>query len=155
MTYRTVFPEVFSVALFFAFVIVAVSFFMYDVLVDRRNETLVDKFARSNAIVASLFPKNYLSKLMGDDDEDNNNNNNKNAKSKSYSGHKSLKALMSGDDAATNALVNKKDGSLNTNSKPLAEVFPNVTILFAGKKRRRKASMAPFPLFTCMHIFIL
>ena len=40
----------------FTFVPVTIVFFIYDIMVQRRNETIVVTAARSNAIVSSTFP---------------------------------------------------------------------------------------------------
>lgn len=107
-------PETYALIVSFLFFVIILAYFIYDKLVDQRNEKLVARFARSNAIVASLFPKEYQERLMGDDDTDSGSD----AKSKG-----SLKHFMSSGLTGQHAC--------RTGSKPLADLFPDVSILFA------------------------
>eukprot|EP00934_Nitzschia_sp_Nitz4_P000393 Nitzschia sp. Nitz4//scaffold129_size63868//17137//21252//NITZ4_006196-RA/size63868-processed-gene-0.67-mRNA-1//-1//CDS//3329534896//393//frame0 len=95
----------------------AVAFHTYDVFVQRRNEKLVKNAARSNAIVASLFPSNIRDRLLNvpqhpavDDNQ------------KKRTGSIGLKQFMSGGMVAGGDL---------TNGKPLADLFLECTIMFA------------------------
>jgi hypothetical protein len=111
LSYRTSFPEWFTLVLFLAFLGVATAFFKYDLLVDHRNEKLIDKFARSNRIVSQLYPKMYHDRLLGNDNDDNASKTSK----KSETGK--LKKLMTQGDA-------KMAGNADKSSKPLADIFP-------------------------------
>lgn len=47
---------IYAVLVAFTFVVVAIVFVIYDILVQKRNEKIVVTAARSNAIVSSMFP---------------------------------------------------------------------------------------------------
>lgn len=55
--YTSSIPMTYAVVISVTFIIVAFVFFLYDMVVQNRNENLVGKAAKSNAIVASLFPE--------------------------------------------------------------------------------------------------
>ena len=88
--------------------LVAAVFFIYDLLVQQRNEKIVNTAARSNAIVSSIFPDAFRDRLL-----QRNEMSSKHGHLKSY-------LLNGGGD----------DGS-NSSSKPLADLFLETTILFA------------------------
>ena len=83
-------------------------FFIYDVLVQRRNEKIVVTAARSNAIVSSIFPDAIRDRLL----EQN--------VATSKQGHLKSYLLNGGSDDAG-----------NQSSKPLADLFLETTVLFA------------------------
>ena len=92
----------------FTFILVAAVFYIYDLLVQRRNEKIVVTAARSNAIVSSMFPDAIRDRLLHQNTV------------KSKQGH--LKSfLMNGTD----------EESGNMSSKPLADLFLETTVLFA------------------------
>ena len=92
----------------FTFVLVAVVFLIYDLLVQHRNEKIVVTAARSNAIVSSMFPDAIRDRLLHQND------------AQSKQGH--LKSyLMNGEG----------DGTGSMSSKPLADLFLETTVLFA------------------------
>jgi hypothetical protein len=102
----------FAVAIIFAFAIFM--FFVYDRLVERRQKLVLDKAAQSTAIVSSLFPKNVRDRLMQTSTEKDKSGNNAAFR------NSRLKSLM-GEETNENA----------ENSKPIADLFPNCTVLFA------------------------
>eukprot|EP00934_Nitzschia_sp_Nitz4_P003459 Nitzschia sp. Nitz4//scaffold506_size4488//37//3349//NITZ4_009244-RA/size4488-snap-gene-0.0-mRNA-1//-1//CDS//3329553613//3449//frame0 len=106
-------PMIFAIVVACFFGMVAGVFYMYDVFVQRRNEKLVNNAARSNAIVASLFPSNIRDRLL--------NVNQQSADIRRKSGALGLKGFMSGEMEAQD----------DTNSKPLADLFLECTVMFA------------------------
>ncbi|CAB9507532.1 Receptor-type guanylate cyclase gcy [Seminavis robusta] len=108
-------PEAYAIVVSMLFFCIAAVYFVYDQLVDGRNEKLIARFARSNAIVSSLFPKNIQARLLGDGDTSS-------VGGKSYRSGSSLKAFMSSGGTGDHG---------NGASKPLADLFPDVSILFA------------------------
>jgi class 3 adenylate cyclase len=107
-SYRTITPKIYAAVVAFTFVLVAVVFFIYDLLVQHRNEKIVVTAARSNALVSSMFPDAIRDRLLQQND------------AQSKQGH--LKSyLMHGDDG----------GSGSLSSKPLADLFLETTVLFA------------------------
>ena len=99
---------IFAVVVAFTFILVAAVFFIYDLLVQRRNEKIVVTAARSNAIVTSMFPDAIRDRLLHQNEA-----NSKHGHLKSY-------------------LINGEDGKCgNQSSKPLADLFLETTVLFA------------------------
>ena len=86
------------------FVIVALIFMVYDFLVNKRNQKITDVAVKSNAVVNSLFPAEVRDRLLEGGNE------------KSAMGRSSL------HDNGTNNGVGK--------SRPIAELYPDVTIMF-------------------------
>eukprot|EP00934_Nitzschia_sp_Nitz4_P008759 Nitzschia sp. Nitz4//scaffold136_size62208//2//1935//NITZ4_006359-RA/size62208-augustus-gene-0.3-mRNA-1//-1//CDS//3329535591//8749//frame0 len=106
-------PMIFAIVVACFFGMVAAVFYTYDVFVQRRNEKLVNNAARSNAIVASLFPSNIRDRLL--------NVNNQPADIRKKSGALGLKGFMAGEMGMEE----------DTKSKPLADLFLECTIMFA------------------------
>ena len=52
-------PELFATVVAITFGLVALVFFVYDLVVQRRNHNLIVKAAQTNAIVYSLFPNKH------------------------------------------------------------------------------------------------
>jgi hypothetical protein len=102
----------FAVAVIFAFAILM--FCLYDRLVERRQRFVLHKAVQSTAIVSSLFPKSVRERLMEMSTEKDMSGSNA-ARSNSR-----LKSLM-GEESKENA----------ENSKPIADLFPNCTVMFA------------------------
>jgi class 3 adenylate cyclase len=98
------------------FFLMALAFFMYDRFVQRRNSKIVSAAATSNAIVSSLFPSNVRERLFTEKDTG------KQLKNSMHCTTSRLKTFLNGgeDGDETLALV----------SKPIADLFPNTTILF-------------------------
>jgi class 3 adenylate cyclase len=87
---------------------VAIVFFIYDMLVQRRNEKIIANAARSNAIVSSMFPDAIRDRLLQQND--------------TQSKHGQLKSF----------LMNKEGNASGTMlSKPMADLFLETTVLFA------------------------
>lgn len=77
-------------------------FFLYDMVVRRRNRNLVNNAAQSNAIVTSMFPGHFREKMITQS---------------SLLINKNLKAYMNGDQ--------------DTAGGPMADLFISVTVIFA------------------------
>ena len=100
-------PVTSAIAAAVAFAAVIFIFVVYDVLVQRRNENLVMKAARSNAVVSDLFPGAIRDKIL-DQENGNTSSNNK------------MKNFLQNGKVTT-----WKDG------KPLAELYLDTTVLYA------------------------
>ncbi|KAL7568291.1 hypothetical protein ACA910_022628 [Epithemia clementina (nom. ined.)] len=117
------------------------TFFFYDYFVKRRNSKVLDMATRTSAIVSSLFPSNVRDRLLllGDANNDTKgkkgdpSNNNKKEAEGGHGGTRSkLKHFLlsevelesCGGDAETKDLE-------PYGSKPIADIFPETTILFA------------------------
>jgi hypothetical protein len=100
----------FAVAIIFAFAICM--FFVYDRLVERRQRLVLHKAVQSTAIVSSLFPKNVRDRLMQESSVFE-----RVGGSLRNSRHKN----PLGEETKEN----------EENSKPIADLFPNCTVMFA------------------------
>ena len=105
-----------SAVVFFA---IAVGFFVYDRFVHKRNTKIVDAAARSNAIILSLFPAKVRDQLLAQQKWDTCTKQN---------------AASSKEQVTPESLFNDSS-NLNTahnpNSAPIADLFPDCTVLFA------------------------
>eukprot|EP00977_Amphora_coffeiformis_P013348 scaffold3471_cov175-Amphora_coffeaeformis.AAC.22 len=111
-------PKIFAICIATTFVLVTIIFFVYDFLVQERNTKLVQKAAKSNAIVSSMFPSTIRDRLIGQDNELDGKSHKKKTKS--------LKAFMvSGDRTGSD------DDGPDIASKPLADLFLETTVCFA------------------------
>ncbi|KAL3918421.1 MAG: hypothetical protein SGILL_004243 [Bacillariaceae sp.] len=99
------------------FVFTALVFLLYDMLVQRRNNVVSSKAVRSTAIVASLFPKNVADQMM------NEANHGTSSARASSTTRKTLEAMGTGADTA--------HPNASAYNKPIADLFPDTTILFA------------------------
>lgn len=121
--------------IFFAFL---VSFLYYDHMVLKRQREAAAAAARSEALVQSLFPAEIRDRLFKGDEE-------KAADAKEVAKNKAdllqsvpeaqkfrLKNFLDEEDAEDNAnkQSSKLDGSIRE-SKPIADLFPNTTVMFA------------------------
>jgi class 3 adenylate cyclase len=105
-------------AISMAFVIMGGTFVMYDRFVRRRNITMLHAAARSNAILSSLFPTQIRERLFAEKDE--------NAAAQTEG-----KNMLSFDALGKKWDSNNEDEELVYKSKPIADLFPETTILFA------------------------
>jgi hypothetical protein len=109
-TYKSSTPVIitFAVAVIFAFAVAM--FVVYDRLVERRQKLVLQKAVQSTAIVSSLFPKNVRDRLMQTQATDSDTDESK----------ARLMSFMGG--------ANERGFDSN---KPIADLFPNCTVLFA------------------------
>eukprot|EP00934_Nitzschia_sp_Nitz4_P007269 Nitzschia sp. Nitz4//scaffold229_size32011//3230//7371//NITZ4_007915-RA/size32011-processed-gene-0.6-mRNA-1//1//CDS//3329542847//7259//frame0 len=106
-------PMIFAIVVASFFGMIAAVFYTYDVFVQSRNDKLVNSAARSNAIVASLFPSNIHDRLLNVPQQP--------ADIRKKSSSLGLKGFMSGELGVDD----------DTKSKPLADLFLECTIMFA------------------------
>ena len=99
---------------------------MYDVLVSRHQEAVKESAERSNAIISSLFPAQVRDRLLAGGSAD----------------AAETKASFASPLVQTNNMSdgkNRGEGDENApgtellNSRPIADLFANCTVLFAGK----------------------
>lgn len=86
------------------FLAIILVFVIYDVLVQRRNEKLIENAARTRAVVSSLFPSNVRAKLIG------------------------------GDSGKRGNIIKTTDGAISSvaqSDAPIADLFLETTIMFA------------------------
>ena len=116
-------PIIFSVAVSCCFLIFALVFFMYDWNVRRRQNKLLHTAERTNAIVSNLFPKDVRERIMADAEEQaaNEYTQKRNSIVLRQSGSGQIKELLEESTAATSIFK----------TKPIADLFPEVTVMFA------------------------
>ena len=126
--YTTQQPLWSTLGVIFIFCLTSAIFVLYDLLVTRRQQRVEASAARSNAIVSSLFPAQVRDRLLQDNGEDG-------AKQsyKQSTGRGTI-AMMDGNNRS--ALHSDYQADLDTTSKlletkPIADLFPSATVLFA------------------------
>jgi class 3 adenylate cyclase len=102
------------------FALMALCFCMYDRFVRRRNAKIVGAAARSNAIVSSLFPKQVRDRMYAEKEEE--------AKTTEAP---NLKTMMHAGRSTEQEEVDDNGEDFMYKSKPIADLFPETTILFA------------------------
>jgi Ca2+/Na+ antiporter len=107
-----------------AFVLLLLVFFVYDVFVQKRNHKIVAVAAKTNEIVASLFPEAVRSRLF----EDKDSNGKKPSISKENDDNM-IKKFLSGN-AEFDEEVDEEDDYMYK-SRPIADLYPETTIMFA------------------------
>ena len=146
-TYITPQPEIqaFCVALAFAFA--SLIFIIYDMVVERRQSRVMDTAHKSKAIVQSLFPAVVREKMLKE--QQARSSQEQNLKSRNVA---DLPSMGSGRMARRNSMnllvrsasmnssktTPRTDGTITpptpsdvSTSAPIAELFPNTTVLFA------------------------
>jgi len=116
-------PIVFTISVVLVFFLTAMVFVLYDYLVQVRENQVVVTHTRTSAIVSSLFPSNVRDRILQDAKEQAEQELMKNGK------RGSLMALRTNfhDDRT------ETDGIQAFSTKPIADLFPETTVLFAGK----------------------
>lgn len=104
-------PLVFTVIVSLSFAVMIATFFAYDLLVTRRNKKVVLTAAKSNAIVSSLFPSTVRDRLFDEQQLE-------------------LQQKQKRDAMIAFRRDNDSDSG-NTKGKPIADLFPESTIMFA------------------------
>ena len=124
-TYITKKPITYTIIVIVVFLVAALVFVIYDILVEKRQKILVSRAVKSHQIVSSLFPALVRDRLFGDDKEDDQNENHHNPS-------KPLEPIVNNDKLRLkkflNAGVPLKD---EKESKPIADLFSHCTVLFA------------------------
>jgi hypothetical protein len=100
-------PVIFSLIVAMVFVFTSGVFFLYNVLVERRQKIVMDRAVKSTAVVSSLFPENVKEQLINEGVEE--------AK----------------QDQKVSWRVNEHRKDSRPKGKPIADRFENTTIMFA------------------------
>jgi Adenylate and Guanylate cyclase catalytic domain len=123
--YSTKVPLQLTLFVSFTFLVMVVFFAVYDECVRKKTSKVVDTAARSNAIVSSMFPSSVRDRLLNETDS----NAQRNAY-RSQTGENPIKSrLRSFMDEGGDP--NKKSAGLVSATQPIADLFPETTILFA------------------------
>lgn len=107
----------------FAFVVMA--FFAFDYFQTQRNDKILSTAAKASAVMNAVFPAQFRDRLLVDGSQENENSdsNVQQSKTKTYfaSHNQRIKKFLDGSD----------DAMLQTKSKPIAEFYPEITVMFA------------------------
>jgi Adenylate and Guanylate cyclase catalytic domain len=108
-----------------SFLVMIACFFAFDCFVRHRNNKVVDSAARSNALVSSMFPSSVRDRLLTEGDS-----NPQTSSNRRFSGDNLIKArLRSFMDGGVDAPI--RSAGIVFTSQPIADLFPETTILFA------------------------
>lgn len=121
--FKTARPAVYAVVVLSVFLLTCVLFVTFDVLITRHRNAVMDTAKKQNAIVSSLFPKSIQAKMMDQINSDNNK--------LSKVGKAGLRNYLFDTDVEGDAR-NQTEKSLgpHNKSKPIADLFPETTIMF-------------------------
>jgi hypothetical protein len=126
-TFETNTPYVYMSVVALAFFLTAILLVVYDMMVNRRQNKTIRAVSRTQAIVTSLFPKEIGKKLVEQACEDSSDSKVKNAwKKKHGHGKAGLQSIV----GKNGELLYGNQGNL-ASSKPLADLFPEATVMFA------------------------
>jgi class 3 adenylate cyclase len=120
--YETSKPAKYTIIVVVVFLFTAMVFVLYDFYVQRRQDKVLMTAQKTSAIVSSLFPKNVQKRMMADAgaEIDNQGKN----RSMPFSAKGQLKNYLGDDDG------DKPQESSIFNTKPIADFFPETTIMF-------------------------
>ncbi|KAL3938938.1 MAG: hypothetical protein SGBAC_006243 [Bacillariaceae sp.] len=110
-------PEMYTGVVAAIFVFAAVVFIAYDCLLDFRLKKLNKAATKSATLVASLFPDGVRSRLLDD------------TSSGTKTTRGQLRQYLNADDSTRKSMGSAASDSIH--SKPIADLFPNTTVLFA------------------------
>ena len=125
-TYYTSGPAIFASVVVLTFIFTACVFALYDFYVYRRQTKLLNTAERTNAIVSSLFPKDVRDRIMAEAEEQARLEQGPTLKGFRQSAKNQLKGFLSEDDGVEGPAL---ESIFKT--KPIADLFPEVTIMFA------------------------
>ncbi len=130
-------PIIYTSVVVLVFIILGASFMVYDHLVQMRQREAMSNAARSDAIVQSLFPADIRERLFKGDEMDDKKGKFVDKESKNEllqsvpEGQKfRLKNFLDEEDEEGNNKDASKTGIIRE-SKPIADLFPNTTVMFA------------------------
>lgn len=116
--FSTYAPYLYAATVFGCFFLTALGFLLYDLLVQRRQAKVMKSAARTNKIVASLFPENVRDRLMEEADLENR---------KTDPGGGFLNNCEKKDGSLFNGELTSSEAIFG--SKPIADLFPGTTIM--------------------------
>ena len=122
-------PIVYAVGVAMIFVFTTMVFLVYDWAVQRRQWMIIRAARKTQAIVSSLFPKNVQDRIMKDVDEEVNRDANKPLIMRGNRTKDQLQNFLKGKDA--NEEDEEDIAAGIKRSKPIADLFPEATIIFA------------------------
>ena len=121
-------PALYTGVVVMVFVLTTLTFVLYDFFVQRRNETVVLKAKRSNAIVSALFPKNVRDRIMKEAEEQVEA---EMANGKRRFGTAQKTQLKSFLNEGAHMDKDQAAAGVAFAGKPIADLFPSATVMFA------------------------
>jgi hypothetical protein len=112
-------PLLFAITTAGAFLLIAVTFIVYDRYTIRRNEKMIGQAARTDKIVRNLFPSNVRDRLLADDEGDN----------VETGAQTRLKNFLDNDGPSKDDL--EMDDGDGFKTRPIADLFPECSVLYA------------------------
>jgi hypothetical protein len=133
--YKTNLPAIYTSVVVLAFFVTTILLLVFDKMVTARQNKTMTSALRTNALVASLFPEQVRNRLMEEDAEQDDK--------RHGAFKKSAKSFMSDGDIAD------EDQFGRMKSRPIADFFPNTTIMFADIKgfTAWSSTREPFQVF--------
>jgi Adenylate and Guanylate cyclase catalytic domain len=132
--YRTNRPVVFTAIVVSVFMFTTLSFFLYDVAVQRRNTKIVKTAARTSEIVSSIFPKEVHKRILQEAEQREHQEATRQHKRSSATDFANIFNLGK-EERKTGATACESANSTTSfggsRAKPIADFFPCVTSLFA------------------------
>lgn len=121
-------PLIFCLVVASIFLVMGITFYVYDSFVRRRNAKVMQAAMRSTAIVSSLFPSNVRDRLYDGHAADNGAP----ATSTTATGSSSAKLRRFMDKGAGTDGINGEEDhdAVILESKPIADLFPETTVMF-------------------------
>ena len=144
--YQTAKPAVFTIVVVAVFVFTTCVFIFYDYLVTKRQEKVQNHALKSNAIVSSLFPADVRDRLFKEQNEQQGakaatKSSSKNpGKIDSMANKYRLKTYLNDEENGKGGENGDKNSDFADQevakpdmyeSKPIADLFPNTTVMFA------------------------
>jgi len=129
--YLTSKPMFYAVAVAIIFIFTALVFLAYDWAVQLRQNKVLNAATRTQAIVSSLFPKNVQERIFRDVEEEVRQEEKSKIPNRGFRGNRTkdqLKTFL--DDGGADG-AQKHSGPASLKSKPIADLFPEATIVFA------------------------
>jgi class 3 adenylate cyclase len=117
-SFNTSKPVVLAVIVLSIFVFTSAVFILYDFLVRRRQAKVLALATKQNAVVSSLFPTSVKNRIIADADSGR--------QTKNSTGRLGLKDFLAGKDN-----FEPEEQVTSRNSKPIADLFSETTIMFA------------------------
>jgi class 3 adenylate cyclase len=117
------------------FLVLALGFLIYDLFVQKRQNRVISDAARSNAIVSSLFPAEVRDRLFGkdkkDEDVDYHSHLPENSKFRLKNYLAEEDGINGGEEPTDEAVAQANAKADVYDTKPIADLFPNTTVMFA------------------------
>jgi class 3 adenylate cyclase len=137
LTYR---PALYTSVVALAFLVIFAVAVTYDCVVRRRLKAVMNTALESRAIISSLFPENVRDRLFVEQNEENNDKNGEprkevlfgdpgNDQNALHPAKLQLKTFL--NETPSNASAANNMDMTILQSKPIADLFPNCTVLFA------------------------